>query len=75
MEYLSGRTNAQDFGFIPLGNLPLDSAHHALAGHGLLLALENRAVPRGYAYPRPGNAMQKREEAAHPGRSGSLNDR
>jgi len=48
----------------PSVELPLDSARHTLVGHGLLL-LQKLRRPRGYAYPRPGNALQKREGTAH----------
>ena len=55
----------------PSVELPLDSARHALTGHGLLLVQKLRR-PRGYAYPRLGNALHKREEGRHPGRSGPV---
>jgi hypothetical protein len=47
----------------PSVELPLDSARHALTGHGLLLMQKLRR-PRGCAYPRLGYALLKGKRAA-----------
>ena len=57
----------------PQLNYPWIRPATPLTGHGLLLMQKLRR-PRGYAYPRPGTALQKREGAAHHGEERPNND-
>src|ERR1039458_9554270 len=57
------------FASSPSVELPLDSARHAL-NRTWITAMQKLRRSRGYAYPRPGNALQKQGRGRAHGRSG-----